>query len=66
MAQYAALEAFTGDQKSVVEMIKEFDKRRKFVCEGLNNSGLRCHMPQGAFYVFPEVPRNSTEFASRL
>ena len=66
MAQYAALEALTGDQKSVVEMIKEFDKRRKFVCEGLNNSGLRCHMPQGAFYVFPEVPGNSTEFASRL
>ena len=66
MAQYAALEALTGDQKSVEEMIGEFGKRRKFVCDSLNKSGLNCHLPQGAFYVFPKVPGNSTEFARRL
>ena len=66
MAQYAALEALTGDQKSVAEMIGKFDKRRKFVCDGLNESGLRCHLPQGAFYVFPKVSGNSTKFASLL
>ena len=66
IGQYAALEALKGDQKSVEEMIAEFDKRRKFVYENLNRGGLRCHLPQGAFYIFAEVPGNSAEFASNL
>lgn len=66
ISQYAALEALAGNQKSVEEMIVEFDKRRKFVCDSLNRSGLKCHLPQGAFYVFPEVPGNSAEFARHL
>jgi aspartate aminotransferase len=66
IGQYAALEALKGNQKSVEEMIAEFDKRRKFVYDNLNRDGLRCRLPQGAFYIFAQVPGNSAEFASNL
>jgi aspartate aminotransferase len=37
-------------------MRAEFDKRRKFLVDGLNNiKGIRCLPPTGAFYVFPNV-----------
>ncbi|MCP3678257.1 MAG: aminotransferase class I/II-fold pyridoxal phosphate-dependent enzyme [Deltaproteobacteria bacterium] len=37
-------------------MVKEFDKRRKVMADGLNAiDGIRCAIPQGAFYVFPNI-----------
>ena len=55
IAQKAALEALTGQQDSVAEMRRAFDERRKLVVEGLNAlPGIRCTMPQGAFYAFPD------------
>jgi aspartate aminotransferase len=37
-------------------MAGEFDRRRRVIVEGLNRiSGIRCPMPQGAFYAFPDV-----------
>jgi aspartate aminotransferase len=56
MAQWAAVEALTGPQDDVAKMAGEFDRRRRVVVEGLNRiRGLRCGMPQGAFYAFPDV-----------
>ncbi len=56
MAQWAAVEALTGPQDDVAKMAGEFDRRRRAVVEGLNRiRGLRCGMPQGAFYAFPDV-----------
>ncbi|MFW6189990.1 MAG: pyridoxal phosphate-dependent aminotransferase [Planctomycetota bacterium] len=56
IAQKAALEAITGPQESVEEMRGQFEKRRRLLVEGLNEiPGVRCTMPGGAFYAFPDV-----------
>lgn len=55
-AQYAALEALTGPQDAVGEMMAEFDRRRKLVVELLNDlPGVSCIVPKGAFYAFPNI-----------
>jgi aspartate aminotransferase len=55
-AQIAAIEALHGPQDSVRAMAQEFEKRRNFVVPRLNAiNGLTCNLPQGAFYVFPQV-----------
>ncbi|MFM7375775.1 MAG: aminotransferase class I/II-fold pyridoxal phosphate-dependent enzyme, partial [Chthoniobacterales bacterium] len=44
-------------------------QRRNFITSALNDMGLRCHLPKGAFYVFPEVRStglSSRDFAMRL
>ena len=50
-------------------MMKEFDKRRKFIHAGLNNlQGVECSMPGGAFYAFPKVigtGLNGSEFSKK-
>jgi aspartate aminotransferase len=56
VAQWAAVEALAGPQDDVAKMAGEFDRRRRAIVEGLNRiPGLRCAMPQGAFYAFPDV-----------
>jgi len=55
MAQKAALEALTGPQASVDRMREAFDRRRRLIVDGLNAiPGVRCAMPQGAFYAFAD------------
>jgi len=55
-AQYAALEALTGPQDAVKEMITAFDQRRQVVVERLNAlPGVSCVTPKGAFYAFPNI-----------
>jgi aspartate aminotransferase len=54
--QLAGVEALTGPQDSVDTMVAEFRRRRDLVVEGLNRiEGVRCSMPDGAFYVFPNI-----------
>ena len=56
IAQRAAIEALTGPQGSVDEMRQAFDERRRLLVEGLDRlPGVRCAMPSGAFYAFPNV-----------
>ncbi|MGQ9652482.1 MAG: pyridoxal phosphate-dependent aminotransferase [Thermodesulfobacteriota bacterium] len=56
IAQKAALAALNGPQECVAEMVREFDKRRRFMVSRLNRmEGVSCYEPQGAFYVFPRV-----------
>ena len=56
IAQKAAVAALKGPQDCVEEMRKEFEKRRNYIVNELNNiPGISCKMPQGAFYVFPNV-----------
>lgn len=67
--QMAALEALKNGQKAVEEMKREYKRRRDFIVDGLNNIGLECHKPQGAFYVFPSIKSTgltSMEFATSL
>ena len=55
-AQYAALEALTGPQDAVAEMMAEFDRRRRLVVDLLNDlPGVSCIDPKGAFYAFPNI-----------
>jgi len=56
ISQAAGLAALAGDQTCVEEMRKEFDRRRRFVIEGLNAiDGITCIEPKGAFYALPNV-----------
>jgi aspartate aminotransferase len=56
VAQWAAVEALTGPQDDVAKMAGEFDRRRHAIVDGLNRiPGIRCRLPQGAFYAFPDV-----------
>ena len=69
-AQHAAIEALTGPQEAVGEMMAEFDARRKLVVDLLNDiPGVSCVTPKGAFYAFPNVTgtgRLAKELASDL
>ena len=54
--QRAGLEAITGDQAAVEVMRQTFDERRKHIVKLLNDvPGFQCHLPRGAFYVFPNI-----------
>ncbi len=55
-AQFAGLAALEGPQDAVSAMMREFDKRRKLVVEGLNAlPGVSARTPMGAFYAFPNI-----------
>ncbi len=55
-AQAAAVEALKGPQDEVREMVREFQRRRNRIVEGLNAmEGVECLNPEGAFYVFPRM-----------
>ena len=54
--QIAGIEALTGPQTFVTQMVAEFKKRRDAIVDGLNAiDGITCVKPLGAFYVFPNV-----------
>jgi len=55
MVQKGALAALEGPQNSVDEMVSEFKRRRNLVVKRLNDMGIECIKPYGAFYVFPRV-----------
>ncbi len=56
ISQYAAIAALDGEQKCVEEMRKEFEARRDLVCQRLRAlPGVRCPIPDGAFYAFFNV-----------
>ena len=57
--QYAVLEAFDDASDYPEKMAKEFKDRRDLICHRLNQMpGVSCHVPKGAFYVFPKVEIN--------
>ncbi|WP_158745087.1 pyridoxal phosphate-dependent aminotransferase [Acidisphaera sp. L21] len=56
ITQAAAAAALDGPQDSVPVMADAYRRRRDLVVEALNQApGIRCHRPEGAFYVFPNV-----------
>jgi aspartate/methionine/tyrosine aminotransferase len=69
-SQVAAVEALTGAQDSVADMVTEFRARRDLVVDGLNAiPGIRCLRPEGAFYVFPDISAtglSGSQLADRL
>ncbi len=68
-AQYAAIEALKNGDDDIDEMREQYDMRRRLVVGSLNNMGLTCFEPMGAFYVFPCIKSTgltSDEFCTRL
>lgn len=69
LAQIAAIEALREGKDRMEEMIKEYDRRRRFLVNGLNEIGLNCFIPKGAFYAFPSIKKagiTEEEFCERL
>ncbi len=68
-AQYAAIEALKSGDKSVEEMCKEYNRRRRVLLDGFRKMGLECFEPLGAFYLFPSIKSTgitSDEFCEQL
>lgn len=55
VSQYAAIEAMTSCEGEVVKMVNEYNIRRRWLVNALNEMGLTCFEPKGAFYVFPSI-----------
>ncbi|KYH29868.1 MULTISPECIES: pyridoxal phosphate-dependent aminotransferase [Clostridium] len=79
VAQYAALEALTGPQEDLYNMVKEFEKRKNYMINRINSiNNLSCISAEGAFYIMLNVSKyygrkidnkvinNSMEFAECL
>lgn len=68
-SQVAAIEALTGGDSEVTEMVNDYNRRRLVLLKGLEEIGLNSFRPNGAFYVFPSIRDtglSSEEFAERL
>ncbi len=69
MGQIGALEALRSAEDEKTSMVNEYRLRRNMFVAGLNQIGLSCHVPEGAFYAFPSVKGtglSDAEFAERL
>lgn len=69
ISQSAGLEALRAGDADIAEMRESYQLRRNFIVAALNEMGLDCFMPRGAFYVFPSIQStglSSHEFAMRL
>ena len=68
-AQYAAIEALRHGDSDIETMRNEYDMRRRFAVGSLNDMGLSCFNPEGAFYCFPCIKSTgltSEEFCTQL
>ena len=68
-SQFAAIEALKSGEEAKNAMTAEYRIRRNLFVKGLNEIGLTCHLPQGAFYAFPSIEStglSDEEFAERL
>lgn len=68
-AQYAAMEALKNGDEDIKVMRADYDMRRRLIVGKLNEIGLTCFEPLGAFYTFPCIKStglSSDEFATRL
>ena len=69
MAQMAAIEALRSGESEVEKMVQEYNRRRRLMVKRLNEIGLPCFEPKGAFYAFPSIKAtgmNSEDFAEKL
>jgi aminotransferase len=68
-AQVAAIEALKTGEPDVIEMVEDYNRRRLVIVKGLNDIGLPCFEPKGAFYAFPSITgtgMTSEEFSEKL
>ncbi len=68
-SQYAAIEALKNGRPDIERMKEEYNIRRKFLVDALNDMGMTCFNPYGAFYVFPSIQKfkmTSEDFCQTL
>ncbi|QDR82222.1 aminotransferase class I/II-fold pyridoxal phosphate-dependent enzyme [Sporomusa termitida] len=68
-AQLGAIEALRHGKDKMEKMVAEYNCRRQLMREGMQNIGLTCFEPKGAFYIFPSITETgltSTQFAEEL
>ena len=68
-SQYAAITALRQCDDQIEMMRDEYNRRRRYVVKTLNEMGLTCFEPRGAFYVFPSIQISgltSSEFCEQL
>lgn len=68
-AQMAAIEALANAEKDTKQMLIQYTRRHRLIVDSLNEMGLDCFEPKGAFYAFPSVRCTgmlSEEYAERL
>jgi len=68
-SQFAAIEAMKNGDADVRMMAEEYNRRRRFIVDGLHDIGIECFEPEGAFYVFPNIGKcglKSEVFCERL
>lgn len=69
LSQYAGIEALKYGDSDIEMMKNEYNMRRRILVNGLNELGLTCFNPLGAFYVFPSIKSTgytSEEFCEKL
>lgn len=69
VSQFAAIEAIHSCDDDIAHMVNEYNIRRRWLVNALNEIGLECFEPLGAFYVFPCIKStglSSEEFCERL
>ena len=68
-SQLAAIEALRNGDEDIQMMREEYDRRRRYIYEGLKKIGIDSFLPEGAFYIFPDLRKfglSSEEFCNRL
>ena len=68
-AQFSALEALKNGDDDIKMMVDEYNRRRRYIYNGLKSIGIESFEPKGAFYIFPKIADyglSSEEFCNRL
>jgi aminotransferase len=69
LSQFAGVEALNRGDDDIAAMREEYRRRRNFIVASMNELGLKTFMPEGAFYIFPDITStglDSHTFALRL
>lgn len=69
VSQYAAVEALKYGDDDVKLMRESYNQRRLFCLDKLNEMGIECFEPEGAFYLFPSIKKyglSSEDFSMKL
>ncbi len=68
-AQFAAIEALKNGEEDIRMMVDEYNRRRRYIYNGLKSIGIESLEPEGAFYIFPRIGDfglSGEEFCNKL
>ena len=68
-SQFAAIEALRNGDEDIKMMVDEYNRRRRYIYNGLKSIGIESFEPEGAFYIFPKIGEfglSSEEFCEKL